>query len=430
MRLTVIHIAQRIAMLRRVMAGVMIACALAGCDDRGGSLIPDEPPVAPSDPDFDPDHTYISMVINTFGRASAPDSRTVRDDGAEGWGDPYDSLAGSGVENAVDPARVHVMLYDADGAPLGVVSSADSPSRVKLYPVSEADGIYHIVFDATDMGIFRNRDYMAAVVVNTAERPDPSHPGSVAFDYSELPGSGSDGGGLIPMFGFKRWRMGTFDFPDGYPAFPSIGTIDMLRAVSKVEVRISDDFSDHERARFLTLSEAAPPRLNSIGLHLNRRGFAVPREQFWKAGNRDGIRDLTFNESFHENTSLRWNASSADENLVFPLMAADRRSACVYVPEASGASMRPVAENLRLIVTALYQTPDMTEPQVIVGTMFPSVPFDEDLQNYPAGTDFRNWKLTRNHIYRFIITDFVDETAFKYAVSATNDQTITVPDFD
>ncbi|MDE6145760.1 MAG: hypothetical protein K2F96_05730, partial [Muribaculaceae bacterium] len=94
-----------------------------------------------------------------------------------------------------------------------------------------------------------------------------------------------------------------------------------------------------------------------------------------------------------------------------------------------GASMTPNLDALRLTVTINYQPPG-AQAQTITGTLFPSIPYDETQQKYPNGTDFNNWKLIRNHIYRFTITDFVDETSLKYQVSESGNKTVEVPDFD
>lgn len=407
----------------------LIACGLWGCNDAVNPL-PDEPGADAGTENG----TYISMLLNTSSRRTAGS----RADSANAWGDSYDEEPGSALENKIDPQKIHIALYEVDGTPLGTVSS--SAGDVKIYQFVNNPCLYQVVFNASAIGIHRGREYMAAVIVNTPSSFNAGNIDNVTFNLQTLtgisnptPGPNYYSRGALPMFGFIRWTMGTFDFGTGQlNGFPSIGTIAMLRSVAKIEVAITDDFDRYPQARYMTFDTDQKPRLGYAGRHINRIGNAAVASRFWKPKN--STTDLTFAESFHENTSQRWGNDA--DHVYFQATNADGTLYYIYLPEASGAGMRPNDKPLRLNVTVNYHKPssdnsDLPDTDMnVTGTLFPSIPYDEATGMPEANADYKAWKLTRNHIYRFTITGLASETDLKYTVTEIGNKTNYVPDFE
>lgn len=435
--MTVLNVTQKLSALlkrRAIALGALAAAALGGltaCDDK------DVPP-SWMDPD-ETGRTYLSMIITT---GAEPTSRA--DDGANGWGDPYNDEDGTGIENRIDPGKVHVAVFDArTGASLGVASTTGNSTDVLVQPISKGTGLYNLYFDITDMGLQRGRDYVAAVVVNTANPPaGPTIDSDYVFTLQTLtggnPGTGADyyANGLLPMFGFVRWNMGEFKFPQQNPGYPSVGTVELMRSVCKIEVKITDDPA-FTNAPFMHFAEDELPRLAYAGRHVNRSGYVTPKRQHWIKQGKNTTRDLTFAESHFENSSTRWNQNNPQDHVVFSACSPDKRSYYIYLPEASGQSMRPNAQPLRLNVVIVFDDPDPSLPddsplkhRRITGTLFPSLPYTGAPATVAPGTDYTDWKLVRNHIYRFTLTDFIDETGLQYQVNEIKGVNVFVPDFD
>lgn len=413
--------------LRAMLSGIAAAMILVGLM---GCAATDEPLPDPNTPglpaDTDDRDEYISLIVDTQQRSASR---------ADTWGDDYESTDATAFENRIDPQKIHILIYDSAGKLLGTVTSAPPAEQVKIYHFIDGNpSLYQVVFNASDIGIVKGRDYMAAVVANIGSAYSPKGIDGVTFNQSALTGRNpADGvnyyGGAMPMFGFLRWHMGSFEQLEGQlNGFPSIGTVHMLRSVAKIEVALTNDFDKHPKAQFMTFDDGNPPRFSLAGRHLNALGNIAPAFSKWR--NKQTTTQLSFNDSFNENTSSRMG--SASDNILFHATSADGRMRYIYVPEASGDGMSPNESPLRLDVTVSYNNPDegSGEPRTITGTLFPSIPYDDSTGRPVAGTDYTDWRLTRNHIYRFTITDFADETSLRYEVRTTQQQTIEVPDFN
>ncbi len=408
---------------RLLAAGLVLgAIALSGCNAGNDTLLPEPECPAPVEPG-EPVKGFLSLLIDTGSR---PGSRA---DNANGWGDEYDPENGNDFENRIDPRKIYIAVYRRDGTLLGTVNSASGTPGVSLHQFTDNPTLYQVVFDVSAMDVFTGGDYTAAVFVNATPEGFVNNPADATFTADDLTNA-------LPMFGFINWHMGTFEFDHTTPTltgFPSIGTVEMLRSVAKIEVALTDDYERYPDAQYMTFDDSNKPRLSLAARMINRRGYMAPQSRYWLASGKGGIRDLTFTESFRENTSQRMGGR--DVNVVFTTKSADGRKYYIYLPEASCASVGTDGEPLRLAVTVNVNKPatDATEAVNlnITGTLFPSIPYDPSTNRPAAGADYRSWQLTRNHIYRFTLTGYNPvEFSFDYAVTEFGNKIINVPDYE
>lgn len=416
------------ARLRLLHAATMaLAIALTGCDAK------DEPMPPADDATGEAAKTYLSMLLNT-----GSDRPASRADSATGWYDPFDTESGNDIENRIDPKKINIAIYKADGTPLGTITSTGNSNGVKIYRFVNNPKLYQVVFDASGLGVMRGEEYIAAVTVNADGSFNADDIDHYTFSAASLTGvtNPADGPnyysrGVLPMFGFIRWRVGSTGTLGGQlDGFPSIGTINLLRSVTKIEIAITQNYDQFPDARYMTFDTSNPPRLGYAGHHTNSLGYTAPRMRNWI--NKSGTNELSFAESFHENSSTR--LASKTDNIYFHATSADGLMYYIYLPEASAESMRPNEEPLRLNVSIDFNKPATgNDPAIrknITGTLFPSLPYDDKTGRPQAGTDYNSWRLMRNHIYRFTLTDFVDETSLGYIVTETRPQINFVPDFE
>lgn len=409
-------------------AGIML-CALSACNETNEPEIPTPAPT-PEQPQLPDGHTYISIMVRTGATSSRADWEGPT------WGDFYTEESASKFERTIDPNRIHVTVYDASGKTIGNLDSGDGSSDVVINTLSDEDGLYQIYFDISSLGLEEGEEYLASVIVNFAGVIDNGRVETTSFSMQNL--IGTSGGtdptdyyrGRMPMFGFIRWTLGEHaDQLETYQT-PVIGTIELLRAVCKIEVRLGDP-NRYPETQFMRIDLDNSPKLAYVkGRHINTTGYIAPAKSEWNDPLKKSTKDLTFQDSFNELTSSRWT-SATTEHLILPAHSADERMFYIYLPEASGVSMAPNFDPLRLNVTVTYDNPNDNKPaRSVTGTLFPSIYYDEINQQYPVYSNFNRWKLVRNHIYRFTITDIANETSLKYNVSVAGEQVITVPTFD
>lgn len=405
----------------KLAAAALTLCALSACDDKNEPDMPGEP--------LPDGHTYISVMIQTGQSAS----RASQWEGPT-WGDFYTPEEATKFERTIDPTKVHVALYDSEGKPIANLDSDGADSDVIIRTISEQEGIYQIFFDISNLDMGKGQEYVAAIIANYNGRPDAETIDNNTFNIQTL--TGAAGGqnpldyykGRMPMFGFIRWNYGQYADPETIDETPVIGKIELLRAVCKIEVMLGDPELYPKCADMsIDTGDAAPHLAFVKGRHINTRGHVAPAKSVWLDPTKKNTANISFQDSFFELTSNRWT-SETSEHLYLPAWTADGKF-YIYLPEASGLSLNPNFDALRLNVTVNYHPKDEV-PRSITGTLFPSILYDQENQLYPAFTNYTRWKLVRNHIYRFVITDIANETALKYNVSVAGDREINVPTFD
>lgn len=412
-------------------AALMLIGGLSACEDKNE---PDSPGSA--DPELPEGHTYIAMLVST-GASSRADF-----DGAY-WGDDYNSESASRFEKTIDSKRIHVALFDTEGVPVADLYSGKNAAEVIVRTISIEEGKYYIYFDISELDLKEKEDYIVAVMVNYDSQFTPSGARIDNSTFSLSSVIGETGGnspydyykGAIPMFGFTHWTFGKYAEPDDINEIPIIGRIPLIRAVCKIEVRLADP-EQYPRTARMSIDENRSPRLAYVnGRHLNTRGHIAPAKYRWTNPLRTSTLDLSFYESYYELTGYRWTSPADEEenrkdHFFLPARSADGKTYYAYLPEASGLSLEPNPDALRLNVTVNYDPGNGRPVRQVTGTLFPSVYYDEENQKYPDYVNYNRWKLYRNHIYRFTITDIADETNLKYNVSVSGEQTVNVPNFE
>lgn len=329
-------------------------------------------------------------------------------------------------ESLINPAEITAAIYDATtGKQIDKASSA-SGGKLQVFPIVSDGSAFRIFYDTGDMGLNDSHDYITAIAVNVPDTIDAGITDTgFKFDIDVLNATDGYKGMEIPMFGFKRWNPKTIGKYAEWNSQPSLGTIWLLRSVCKVEVTLGDT----ERARMLSFPDDEPPVFPYGSSLLNRTASIAPDASAWfdspaKPAETDEMdEDAAFNEC-----PSRPFVSSRD--VVMSTFSDDRRSCYIYLPEASASTLEDdVVMPLRLNITAQYT--DTNGTHRVRGTLFPSLPHSGGEDSKPlTGTDYNSWKLKRNHVYSFTITDFTDENGFSYKVADSEPVIINVPDYE
>ena len=419
--------------LKRLLAATMLLAGLSACDDKNE-------PAKPSGPELPDGHTYLSVLIKT----DAPSGRAASDPEGTSWGNPYNHGWPTEFENKILEDKIHIALFKNDGTPIANYYSGDDDTDAFIQPIPGTYNMFYVYFDITDVDLKKGLEYICAVNANYSQRAIPS--GSAAntyFDFETLVNTAAGGGtagpdyykGRIPMFGVVKWTMGQYDAAIGYYDISTIGTVHMLRSVCKIEVLLPNE-DESAIAPFLEFNNEIKPHLALVsGRHLNKSGYVAPMREQWMQSGIFQTTDLSFTNSYNERID-RWASGAANNpDLYLPATIEDENGKVIgyyiYLPEASGRSMLPFDDALRLNVSVKFSPEGNKElTRTITGTLFPSIYYDEENQRYPDYVNYNRWKLYRNHIYRFVITGVANETSLIYDVSQTGSQTIDVPTFE
>ncbi|MBD5365342.1 MAG: hypothetical protein HDR79_10435 [Bacteroides sp.] len=437
------RLTRRLSRLPLMMAPLALLVGLSACDDKNEPLTS-----SPSGPELPEGRTFLTFVMST----DAQQSRAAAWGGPT-WGDEYENEAGKDFEMKIRADRVHVAILKSDGTPIlnsageamGNYFTANNGADIMLLPIPGNSYSFYAYIDVSDLRLSRGQDYIVAVTANYTNNDIPRiarlsdttfrmdslavHKPSETVDPTEYYNGG------IPMYGVLRWRCGTLDEPDGNYDPLSIGTVHMLRSVCKIEVLLPSE-EQSEIAPFIEFNDESKPHLAFVsGKHLNKTGFITPKKENWLNNSIIQTPNISFTNSYNERQD-RWTAPNGEEpHLYLPAAIKNDDGKImgyyIYLPEASGQSMEPYDDALRLNVSVNF-TPEgeIARQRTITGTLFPSIPYDEEKQSYPADANYNRWKLTRNHIYRFTITGVANETSLVYRVSTSGTQIIDVPTFD
>lgn len=311
---------------------LLLAATLASC-------VYDDAPALRSD-----DGRQAVQVTFTLAAGNAPtDTRAT-------WGDhQYDSEnIGTAWERAIDPDDLHVLLYTA--ADNGYVGRVEN-----LVSFRNDDGTYtyhgQLTADADDLTEYKIMVFANCGINNNTE--DISSITNKTFEQDAR---------YIPLWGVKTATLaltpGTAD---------NLGDIDLLRAMAKVEVTLSDALTDEYTLSRVTLNP------------YNKTGYCLPAGYATASQTTDLDReDGTAPISFNPNKSLEANAPFT--------ISTDGNTAVCYLPEYKADDTNPA----QLTIT-LAKDGNKTKDYTL------------DLKDY--NTDNGGYyDLVRNHIYRYTIT--------------------------
>lgn len=332
---------------------------------------------------------YLSMTLDV--PSGNPDSRAVI------WDDDYDNDQGTASENAIDTERLTVVVRQGDSA------AALGRDALTFYSFRGSILLYCSLQRIIDNGTFDpSAQFDVEIYANCRQDINPANPDALSFRRDDITAPGS----LLPMFGFRR----------GIPSIKTgsvtdIGSIGLLRAVAKVDVRLSP-----AAARTYEFDTANPPRLvNGMAL-VPATGFQTPLREKWSKVLHTGA--LPFADS--RNAAMPASPAAAGH---IALNRIDNGYE-IYIPETVSA---PDNETHFGIDVNLRRTDG--SGRTCSGRLF-FADYDPATNLPAADSDPRVFALTRNHIYSFAILNADDDITLTYEVIAANEVTITVPDYD
>lgn len=308
---------------------LLLAATLVSC-------VYDDAPALRSD-----DGRQAVQVTFTLAAGNAPtDTRAT-------WGDRYDSENGTAWESAIAPDDLQVLLYTTNN---------DYVARVEnLVYFRNDDGTYtyhgQLTADADDLT--PGTEYKIMVFANCGINNDTETNISTLANTTFT----RDGADYIPLWGVKTT---TLDLTPGLSQ--DLEDINLLRAMTKIEVALSDALTDEYTLSSITLN------------HYNTTGYCLPAGYATASQTTDLDReDGTAPISFNPNESLATNAASFT-------ISTDGNTAVCYLPE--------------------YEAED-ANPAVLTITLGNGKAYTLDLKDYTTNAYY---DLVRNHIYRYTIT--------------------------
>lgn len=185
----------------------------------------------------------------------------------------------------------------------------------------------------------------------------------------------ADSGGGIPMYGIKTCSDNVPFSPD---VFYDLGTIDMLRAMAKVEIICEDENGMITSATF-----------NCV----NPSGYCAPLEMY---GFTENVSSVCIPENINAEVRTA-EYKSGEHKVVF------------YIPEYRNSANRAT------IGLQFKFSGDETKE----GTIY--------FQDYGNGTPF---DIARNYVYRFIIVRLTTDLQVDYTICPWNEYTVEIPPFD
>ena len=292
----------------------------------------------------------------------------------ETWDNYRPKKAGEGYDNQIDLANVQFLLFKSDGSYAGKLKD--------LTYTIPGDPRYDFVYDYVGKAPTNlvEGDYKFVVLANCPEVTPTNLAAleSLAFDYL-----GNENLPNIPMWGTKGITTDTHLKPEP-GARKDIGAISLLRAVSKVTVRLSGTDTD---IRNYKLEKVEVEKYNT-------KGYVVPTN----------YATVTETTAHGVDASLHANAS-AGEALLTPELTNDKE-VTFYLPEYVNSTTAPAE-------VMVYLTKEVKESGVTKTVKFAApVQFCKYADGVPAtGTDAELYNIIRNHYYEFNITKVTDDGA-------------------
>lgn len=301
------------------------------------------------------------------------DNTQTRADGDVTWGNYSPKKEGVGYDNKIDLAGVQMLLFKGN----------EYAGKLKdlTYTIPE-ENVYNYIGTAPDD--LATGDYKFVILANaptiTPASLDDENFANLAFTYlggNSLPN--------IPMWGTKGVTAETkLTVEKG--TRQDIGKISLLRAVSKVTVKLT---GTAEATRNYSLKKVTVNKYNKNGYVLPS-GYAGVTE----------TTDLVIDDA----NTMHVNATSTGSDLAFEPAAAGDKEITFYLPEYVNSANAPV----EVLVTLTKE--------VKVGDITKTIEFEAPVEfckyadGVPAtGTDAELYNITRNHWYQFNITQVSDD---------------------
>lgn len=306
--------------------------------------------------------TQVSFVLS-LSNAGTPSRAT--------WENPYDSQEGSGYENRIDPDDVQVMLFNATSGQY--VATVDILSYTSLENEAEE---YRFVGSVTAEGSeLTSGEYKLMVFANCGTITDTSDLGigSLSFNYDAEKVKGESQ--LIPMWGVIT---PTLTLEKGKQQ--DLGTIDLLRAMAKIEIDLASAISGTH-----TITEAT---LNKY----NTQGYCLPKD-YAAVKNTKELEQETGNNKDTFNPYIDAQVSS---DLAFSY-SEDGKTAWLYIPEYDNGT-----DAATISITLSDGSNNTTTGKL-------------EFKDYANGTATGDaHDIVRNHIYRYTVNVETGELTVQY----------------
>ena len=280
------------------------------------------------------------------------------------WNESYVTDIGSEFDNRIALEGLQVLFYKAsDNSYVGKVGS------LMHWPTSATE--YRFAGDVTDLNLQQGTAYKVMVLANCPDAT--SNPGGLTYHLDDI----AYPSGYVPMWGVKQMTMGGGETQN-------LGDVLLLRAVSKVDVVLSDAMI----AKGYTLDEVTIDNYNEMG-------YCLPAD--WNSVGSTGEID-------QERALNAYHSHKADD-LVFDEVA-DGKLHWLYMPEFNVLHTAINRPKLSITLGDGSSMPLVFEDAIMFGL------YDSD--GYPVeGTE---GNIVRNHIYRFNITGIGSSVKIDYEV--------------
>lgn len=300
--------------------------------------------------------TQVSFVLS-LSNAGTPSRAT--------WENPYDSQEGSGYENRIDPDDVQVMLFNATSGQY--VATVDILSYTSLE--NGADEYRFVGSVTAEESELKSGEYKLMVFANCGTITDTSDLGigSLSFNYdAEKVKRESQ---LIPMWGVIT---PTLTLEKGKQQ--DLGTIDLLRAMAKIEINLADAISGT-----YTITEAT---LNKY----NTQGYCLPKNYAAVENTKELEQETGINGSNEEISTFNPLDFESEVSLPLVISTEDSKTAWLYIPEYDNGT------DAATISITLNDGSNNTT----IGTL--------EFRDYANGTATGDaYDIVRNHIYRYTV---------------------------
>ena len=303
----------------------------------------------PTSGDCEMDTEKVQITFTLSMKAAAPDSRP--------WGTDYDpDNIGNEFENQIDLDKLQVLVYNDESSFVGEVDI------LAYWKVEE--NVYEFRGELANVDVSKNTNYKIMVFANCPDVNDSTTLANLSYNFY---GTGTDKNtDYIPMWGVKTTQFTLERFQD-------LGTIKVLRAMSKVEVKLNEDFTDYT--------------LKSVQLNAgkyNKDGFCLPTGYANAAKTEDMGIISVFNP---KNTGT--NAGNATSALPFTKTG---NTHYVYIPEYT--------------TTIDVENPSMTITLVDNANNEKTYPLE--FKYYSVDKEGPAFNVVRNHYYEYTITGVND----------------------
>lgn len=272
------------------------------------------------------------------------------------WEENYTSEDGNAYENRIDPDDVQVILFNTSGVRVASVEI------LSYYPLNDGSADYRFIGSVTaEDDALTAGQYKLMVFANCGTFAADSDLGSLFFTYNEANVKAESQ--LIPMWGVIT---PTLTLEKGKQQ--DLGTIDLLRAMAKIEINLAEAISETHTITGATLSK------------YNSQGYCLPKD-YAAVGKTQELEQETGNS---KDTFNPYEETPVSSNLAFSY-SDDNKTAWLYIPEYDNST------DAATISITLSDGSNTT-----TGTL--------EFKDYADGSATGDaHDIVRNHIYRYTV---------------------------